>query len=110
MPEATSTRRVSALKPHKRATSFDPEVAQAFGVVVRRHREERQVAQDAFALSAGIDRSYYGKLERGERQPSLGILLRIASALNESSATIMTAVEDHLRTARGRRRKPTASD
>jgi transcriptional regulator with XRE-family HTH domain len=77
--------------------------------VVRRRREELQIAQDAFALAAGIDRSYYGKLERGERQPSLGILLRIAAALDESGAWILAAVEDQLRTARGRKRKsPTA--
>lgn len=105
MPEPTPSRRVSALKPQRRATSFEPEVARAFGAVVRRRREERQIAQDAFALAAGIDRSYYGKLERGERQPSLGILLRIASALDESGASILAAVEDHLRTTRERRRK-----
>ena len=92
MPEATPSRRVSVLKPQRRATSFDPEVAQAFGTVVRRRREARQVAQDAFALAAGIDRSYYGKLERGERQPSLAILLRIASALDESGAAILSSV------------------
>ncbi len=109
MPEATPSRRVSVLKPQRRATSFDPEVAQAVGTVVRRRREARQVAQDAFALAAGIDRSYYGKLERGERQPSLAILLRIASALNESGATILSAVEDYLRSSRGRKRKSSDS-
>jgi transcriptional regulator with XRE-family HTH domain len=41
-------------------------VAKAFGAVVRAEREQRGIAQDAFALLAHVDRSYYGKLERGE--------------------------------------------
>lgn len=64
---------------------------------------ERGVAQDAFALAAGVDRSYYGKLERGERQPSLGLLLRIATALDISGAELVALVES--RVAGHRRRK-----
>jgi len=51
------------------------------------------VAQDQFALIANIDRSYYGKLERGERQPSLGLLLRAAGALGISGATLVEETE-----------------
>ena len=64
---------------------------------------DRGVAQDAFALAAGVDRSYYGKLERGERQPSLGLLLRIATALDISGAELVALVES--RVAVHRRRK-----
>lgn len=77
----------------KRSTSFDPEVALAFGAVFQMMRLERDHAQDAFALIAGVDRSYYGKLERGERQPSVGLLLRIARALDVSGADLMAAAE-----------------
>jgi XRE family transcriptional regulator, regulator of sulfur utilization len=45
------------------------------------------------AINASVDRSYYGKLERGERQPSLGIMLRIARALGISGADLMTRTE-----------------
>ncbi|MEH0168511.1 helix-turn-helix domain-containing protein [Roseateles microcysteis] len=79
--------------PAKRSTSFDPEVALAFGTVFQSMRLERSYAQDAFALIAGIDRSYYGKLERGERQPTVGLLLRISKALGVSGAEIMAAAE-----------------
>jgi len=48
------------------------------------------------ALQAGVDRSYLGKLERGERQPSLGILLRIAGALGVSGAELVHRAEDLL--------------
>ncbi len=77
----------------KRATSFDPTVARAFADVIRAERVRRGVAQDQFALLANVDRSYYGKLERGERQPSLALLLRIASALGVSGADLVGKVE-----------------
>ena len=56
-------------------------------------REDRGLAQDEFALKAAIDRSYYGKLERGERQPSLGLLLRVARALGVSGALLVEQTE-----------------
>ena len=79
-----------------RATSFEPKVAKAFGRVIRTHRELGGVAQDAFALMANVDRSYYGKLERGERQPSLALLLRIAAALDVPGATLVAQTESEL--------------
>lgn len=78
---------------HRRASSFEPRIAQAFGAVIRTERVKRRVAQDAFALAAGIDRSYYGKLERGERQPSIALLLRIAIGLDCSAATLIRRLE-----------------
>jgi XRE family transcriptional regulator, regulator of sulfur utilization len=76
-----------------RATSFDPEVARAFGVVVRSQRLALGIAQDQFALLANIDRSYFGKLERGQRQPSLALMLRVAAGLHCSGAELMRCVE-----------------
>jgi XRE family transcriptional regulator, regulator of sulfur utilization len=79
-----------------RATSFDPEVARAFGAVVRAERLKLGMAQDHFALQANIDRSYFGKLERGQRQPSLVLMLRIAHGLGCSGAQLMARVEQAL--------------
>lgn len=80
----------------KRASSFEPEVAGAFGRVVRAERVKRGIAQDLFALAANVDRSYYGKLERGERQPSLALLMRVANGLGISSAELVAKVEEAL--------------
>lgn len=92
--------------PTRRSTSFDPDVALAFGEVFQSMRLERAHAQDAFALIAGVDRSYYGKLERGERQPSVGLLLRISKALGVSGAEVMAAAEQLMaRKARQRARR-----
>jgi Helix-turn-helix domain len=71
VPKSTLSPRPEPKQKATRVTSFDPLVAGAFGLVARSMREERGIAQDAFALAAGVDRSYYGKLERGQWQPSL---------------------------------------
>ena len=39
------------------------------------------MSQEAFARVAGIDRAFYGKIERGARNTSLEMLERIAIAL-----------------------------
>lgn len=83
-------------KVAKRATSFEPSVAAAFGSVVRAERLKREIAQDKFALAANIDRSYFGKLERGERQPSLALILRVAAGLGVSASALLVEVERQL--------------
>ncbi|RZI59587.1 MAG: XRE family transcriptional regulator [Rubrivivax sp.] len=83
----------AAIRPAPRADSFDPAVAKACGTVLRAWRLERELAQDSFALLAGIDRSYYGKLERGERQPSLSVLLKCAAAFAKPGAALVEAIE-----------------
>jgi transcriptional regulator with XRE-family HTH domain len=80
-------------KPAPRSTSFDPAAAKAFGSAVRRLREESGWVQDAFAFAAGVDRSYYGKLERGERQPTFGLILRIAQTLDVPAWKVVRAAE-----------------
>ncbi len=88
----------------KRATSFEPNVARAFGEAARAVRVERGVAQDELALLANVDRSYYGKLERGERQPSLALILRIAGALEVTGGDLVALAEARMMLQRRRKR------
>lgn len=78
------------------ATTFDAELAQAFGAAVRALRTERGIAQESLAHLAGIERSHMGKVERGEHMPTLAIILKIARALGCSSADLMMATESRL--------------
>jgi len=70
--------------------------AAVFGEVIRAERVRQAIAQDQFALLANVDRSYYGKLERGERQPSLALILRIAGGLGISASSIIALVEERI--------------
>jgi transcriptional regulator with XRE-family HTH domain len=56
-------------------------VTTAFGAAVRSVRVERAYSQDGFAAHAGMDRSYYGAIERGEFNVSLGTVLKVAEGL-----------------------------
>lgn len=53
----------------------------ALGQQIRKVRRERGISQENFAYGAGLDRSYYGGVERGERNLSALHLMRIAAAL-----------------------------
>lgn len=60
---------------------------------MRALREERGISQEAFALKSGIDRSHYGGMERGERNPSLTSVLKIANALGVQPSEIHARAE-----------------
>ena len=56
-------------------------VIEAFGKRVKRLRLELGYSQEAFAQEAGIDRSYYGRIERGEANLTLRNIAAIAELL-----------------------------
>ena len=53
-----------------------------FGSHLKAMRIERGYSQSELAYRGGFDRNYIGMVERGERNPSLKSLLRIAQALD----------------------------
>ena len=48
---------------------------------VRRLREQRGMTQEQLAFEARIDLTYVGGIERGRRNPSLMVMVRLAEAL-----------------------------
>ena len=52
-----------------------------FGRRVRKLREAKGWSQESFADEIGIHRTYIGGIERGERNPTLTTIVRIAKAL-----------------------------
>lgn len=67
--------------------------AQAFGRALREMRRERGYAQEAFAAHAGMDRSYYGAIERGEFNVSLDTIVKLATALGVSASELLGRAE-----------------
>ncbi len=84
------------------ATSRNPVLALAFGETVRALREASGVAQEALALDAEMDRSYLGKVERGEKQPSLDIVFRLALVLDITPAELVEKTAKRVVTVRRR--------
>jgi len=76
---------------------LDPEVA--FGEVLRAKRKEAGLSQEKLALDVGLERTFISMLERGQRQPTLTTLLKIAPALRCSAADLVREVEGLLQSS-----------
>jgi transcriptional regulator with XRE-family HTH domain len=72
----------------------DPNVLRRFGRRVRAVRVSRRMTQEQLADEAGLDRSYVGGVERGERNVSLGNIARIARALRVPPHKLFTGSEE----------------
>ncbi len=51
------------------------------GSRIRAIREARGISQEQMAMDAGLDRAYYGRIERGEVNVAALNLLKIAKSL-----------------------------
>jgi transcriptional regulator with XRE-family HTH domain len=69
----------------------------AFGNAMREFRRVRGLSQEQLGYDAGLHRTYIGGIERGERNPSLTNILRIADALDVSPSELLAATERNWR-------------
>jgi transcriptional regulator with XRE-family HTH domain len=58
------------------------DILQRFGAHVRELRRERGISQERLAALAGLDRTYVGGIERGERNVALVNILKLARGLD----------------------------
>jgi transcriptional regulator with XRE-family HTH domain len=64
----------------------------AFGTIARRLREAAGLSQEELAAKAGIHRTYIGGIERGERNPTLLMIHRLAKALGTKPGQLFEQV------------------
>ena len=57
------------------------ELSIKIGRLIRKKRTEKKITQEALALQCGIDRSYLGRIERGEVNITVLKLYEIANIL-----------------------------
>lgn len=67
----------------------DRQILKRFGARVRDLRKARGLSQEAFAALCGLDRTYIGGIERGERNVSIRNIARIARSLNISISELL---------------------
>ena len=70
------------------ATTREGEI---FGATVRRLRGEREWTQEELAERAGLTTTYVGQVERGDKVPSLTVVLKLARGLGVSPADLVSA-------------------
>lgn len=64
-------------------------VARQFGLAVKQSRMKRELTQQALADACGLDIGYIGGIERGQRNPSLGVIQSIASVLRVKASDLL---------------------
>ena len=63
------------------------------GTAIRGRRHALGISQEEAADLSGLDRSYYGSVERGERNISIRNIVAIAKALKVTAAALLSAAE-----------------
>ena len=61
----------------------------ALGEAIRRIRLSKGISQEKLALLAEVDRSYVGRVERGDNNVAVLTLFRLAGALDISISKLM---------------------
>jgi transcriptional regulator with XRE-family HTH domain len=80
---------MSALDPHR--------VARAFGAALKVARADAGISQETLAERADWDRAYPSMLERGLRQPTIGMVIDLAAALHVDPAALVSLTIARLR-------------
>lgn len=70
------------------------ELAKEIGLRIRKERGEHSLSQDALALACSIDRSYMGRIERGEVNITIEKLYVIAGVLGCEPTALLPDLAD----------------
>lgn len=71
-------------------------VALAFGATLKWARHRRRLSQEKLAEVCDMDRTYAGLLERGQRTPTLTVLLELAAALEIPPESLITETNNRI--------------
>ena len=68
----------------------------AFGVVLRKYRLERELTLEQLSERVGVVHSFIHSLEVGKKQPSLKMLLKLATALGVRPGELVDATAEKI--------------
>ncbi|MFX5121954.1 helix-turn-helix transcriptional regulator [Acinetobacter baumannii] len=71
---------------------FMSELTIQFGQLVRKYRKEKSMSQEQLALLCNMDRSYLGRIERGEVNPTLEKIYELANTLTISPSMLLPII------------------
>jgi len=76
-----------------RRESEEERQAAAFGRAIYLLRIKAELSQEELAFRSDVGRSYVGVLERGEKEPCLGVMFRLAKALDVTLLDVFSLTE-----------------
>lgn len=68
-------------------------IQKKLGLALKQLREKNGVSQEKFALSIGMDRTYYASVEAGKRNISLQNIKKIADGFDMPISALFVIVE-----------------
>lgn len=66
---------------------------ESIGENIRLLRQKNNLSQEQLALGAGVNTSYIGQIERGEKNPTIKIVEQISAALGITLVELVTLYE-----------------
>jgi len=70
------------------------EFKRALGQIIYRIRKDRKISQESLALEAEVDRTRLGEIERGEANPTIDTLSKIANILGQTLGSLVIEAEE----------------
>ena len=83
---------MNPMRKQRKSTLLGTEARLRFGQRLRELRRERGLSQEALGGRADLDLTYVGGIERGERNPSLVNICRLAGALGVEPSVLLEGV------------------
>ncbi len=71
-------------------TDEEKAILSRLGEAIRRHRKAKGWSQEELAFQAGLDRTYIGSVERGERNIAVLNLMKVAEVLGVGVNELVT--------------------
>lgn len=72
------------------------DIGLAFGKVLRQARTDARLTQEQVAHAAGLDRTFISLIERGERQPTIRVVFKLATAMGTTASHLVILTENLL--------------
>ncbi|MFV5516982.1 helix-turn-helix domain-containing protein [Acinetobacter gerneri] len=69
------------------------DLSKAIGQLIRKKRTQQKITQESLALQCGIDRSYVGRIERGEVNITVEKLYEISEILKVNPQELLPTLE-----------------
>lgn len=82
------------MRQPRASRASDDAIVIEVGSRVKRLRTQAGLTLEEFATQSGVSRAMLSKVERGEKSPTLAIIVRIAKGLNVSMSALMGAEPD----------------
>ena len=83
--------------PTKMHASRNQALVEAFAAELRTCREALGVSQEALARLAGVNRTFVGRLELAQNQPSISVLFHLSDALGLTPEAFITKIRARLK-------------